>query len=182
MIADIIKPCITPSIFESHISGGQCRDVWVEERNIQNNTIIAEATPILGGFCFCRSWASNEIRECAVIDGDILVTEEVASVLVKTDNGWDLAFADSHSYIIRCKRHVDPYFIKAFMDSDMGKDALKSYIQIGKIDKTPIPIMYEEDVKLISKCMHDIVHEKLTAGSRYDSELRSIQNVFGKKE
>lgn len=116
------------------------------------------------------------------LTGDILVTEEVASVLVKTDNGWDLAFADSNSYIIRCKRHVDPYFIKAFMDSDMGKDALKSYIQIGRIDKTPIPIMYEENVKLISKCMHDIIHEKLTAGSRYDSELRSIQNVFGKKE
>ena len=95
------------------------------------------------------------------LTGDILVTEEVTSVLVKTDNGWDLAFADSHSYIIRCKRHVDPYFIKAFLDSDMGKDALKSYIQIGRIDKTPIPIMYEEDVKLISKCIHDIVHEKL---------------------
>lgn len=127
-------------------------------------------------------------RYCAK-NGDLLIakTGPIGKVAVANLEEGERLFVGGNFYIIELDQEkVEPYFLKAFFESERGREALKSIavgqmlpsIKIGDLKEMQIPLPpMEEQKKIASECwvaLNTITYAK----SRLNKAVQRLRTIF----
>lgn len=139
----------------------------------------------------------NTVEKFKVQNGDVVISTKslrVKSAVVDIDTT-EPVIASGSIMVIRPKEKVlDPYYLVAYFESDLGKQALEMYqsgsvipnLSINNVKKIPIPLLpYEEQLKIGNnyKDLRDlIISEKKRLKALEEKANSMLDNLWDSKE
>jgi type I restriction enzyme S subunit len=119
---------------------------------------------------YIRKSIVNEIKSSLVTEGDIVINrcgDAGLSAIIPKDLG--TAAACGFSFILRCKRQFNPYYVAAFLNSEYGKNQLKR-IALGSV----LEHITKEELRQVWILYPDkIVETKIANDFKSAEELRT---------
>ena len=139
----------------------------------------------------------NTIEKFKVQKGDVVISTKslrVKSAVVDIESSEPIVAAGSIMVIRPKDKKLDPYYLVAFFESDLGKQVLEMYqtgniipnLSINNVKKIPIPgLLYEEQVRVGTEYrdLRDLIaSEKLRLKSLEAKANKILDNLWDKKE
>ena len=157
--------------------------------NVENGSIISKLERY--------DIPQNTVEKFKVETGDVVISTKslkVKSAVVDIDTT-EPVIASGSIMVIRPKKNVlDPYYLVAYFESDLGKQALELYqtgtvipnLSINNVKKLPIPLLdYDKQVRIGAEYrdLRDLIKsEKLRLKSLEEKAKSILDNLWDKKE
>ena len=157
--------------------------------NVENGSIISKLERY--------DIPQNTVEKFKVEKGDVVISTKslrVKSAVVDIDTT-EPVIASGSIMVIRPKKNVlDPYYLVAYFESDLGKQALELYqtgtvipnLSINNVKKLPIPLLdYEKQVRIGSQYrdLRDLIaSEKMRLKALEEKANSILDNLWDKKE
>ena len=157
--------------------------------NVENGSIVSKLEKY--------DIPENTIEKFKVQKGDVVISTKslrVKSAVVDIESSEPIVAAGSIMVIRPKDKKLDPYYLVAFFESDLGKQVLEMYqtgniipnLSINNVKKIPIPgLLYEEQVRVGTEYrdLRDLIaSEKLRLKSLEAKANKILDNLWDKKE
>ncbi len=131
----------------------------------------------------------NTIQKFRLESGDVVISTKSLKVKSAVFDGYtnEPVVASGSIMVIRPKTNVlDPYFLAAFFESDLGKQTIQLYqtgsvipnLSINNVKKIPIPLLkYEKQVE-IGKAYRDLRDLIISERQRLSSLEKKVKNML----